>query len=112
MSTFGRSLQICGLSQQGAADFFDVRLDTVKSWSSGRRQPPAGVWKMLAALYKSVEEHGEHAAHVLELDGIPAIVYSSLAADFGGDDLPSEGPREVAGAMGLLIAISELEQSH
>lgn len=36
-------LQISGLSQREAADFLCVRLDTVKSWSSGRNPCPDGV---------------------------------------------------------------------
>ena len=52
MTNFKTALQICGLSQQKAADFLDVRPDPVKSWSSGRNPVPDGVWHELGCLYE------------------------------------------------------------
>ena len=42
--------QVCGLSHKEAADFLGVRVDTVKSWSAGRSQPPVGVLDELSLL--------------------------------------------------------------
>jgi len=54
MELFQKSLQVCGLSQQEAAAFFDVRLDTVKGWCSGRKAVPDGVWSQLADLHRQI----------------------------------------------------------
>ena len=52
MTLFSASLRLVGLSQSEAADYFDVRLDTVKSWSAGRNKVPEGVWAQLRELYE------------------------------------------------------------
>lgn len=39
---FSLLLQLSGISHRDAADFLAVRLDTVKSWSSGRNKCPDG----------------------------------------------------------------------
>lgn len=58
-----------GLSQADAADFLGVRLDSVKSWSSGRRSIPEGVWSELHKLAASQER----AAKQLAAAAKPAI---------------------------------------
>ena len=52
MTLFSASLKLVGLSHGEAAEFFGVRLDTVKSWSVGRNQVPQGVWDQLRELYE------------------------------------------------------------
>ena len=47
---FSLLLQISGLSHREAADFLAVRLDTVKSWSSGRNRCPDGAIKDMRGL--------------------------------------------------------------
>lgn len=42
MINYALLLQLSGLSQREAALFHDVRPDTVKSWSAGRNEAPAG----------------------------------------------------------------------
>jgi len=54
MTVFKQAIAICGLNQTEAANFFDVRLDTVKSWCAGRNQVPDGVWEQLSELYKQM----------------------------------------------------------
>jgi hypothetical protein len=44
MSLYAACLSRLGLSQARAADLHGVRLDTVKSWSAGRRAVPPGAW--------------------------------------------------------------------
>lgn len=51
ITPIAQAIQICGLSQQEAADYLDVSLSTVKSWCSGRRTLPVGVWRELGQLY-------------------------------------------------------------
>ncbi len=104
MTTFASALRICGLSQQEAADYFDVRLDTVKSWSAGRNPVPSGIWDMLAALWRRIEDAADNAS--LQLDLSDARVFQTLQADDGGDPLPG-GAADVAGAMALLFALSD-----
>ena len=36
-----------GLTQQQFADIFEISIDTVKSWDSGRRRPPAWAEKLV-----------------------------------------------------------------
>ena len=45
----------CGLSHREAADLHRVRLDTVKSWASGRNRPPPGAITELRTLYARIE---------------------------------------------------------
>ncbi len=56
LSRFKLMLIASGLSQAGAADYLDVRLDTVKSWSTGRAAPPDGVIFQLVDLISLMDE--------------------------------------------------------
>lgn len=106
MTTFKRSLQVCGLSQQEAAVFFDVRLDTIKNWSSGRNPVPSGVWQMLADLFEQIQDASERALEVMNENGIDHKAFHNITADTINTELPQESAREIAGAMALLMAIS------
>lgn len=59
MTIFKSAIAICGLSQRDAAEFLDVSVDTVKSWSAGRNPVPDGVWWELSLLYADMR----NAAH-------------------------------------------------
>lgn len=62
----------CGLSQREAAELLGVRLDTVKNWSIGRRNPPEAVLTDLAALAMRAESEARKATGavlVAETDG-------------------------------------------
>lgn len=59
MTLFALLIQRCGLSLREAADFLNVRIDTVKSWSSGRNPTPRGVIDELRALYAQIERAAE-----------------------------------------------------
>lgn len=107
MSTFKSSLAICGLSQQQAAEFLGVALQTVKHWSSGRNNPPAGVWMMLADLYRRIEAVADNAS--VEIECVDPRQWGNIQADSGPDPLP-HGADGVAGAMALLIAIAEISE--
>ncbi|MEY9674567.1 helix-turn-helix domain-containing protein [Bradyrhizobium elkanii] len=63
MSIYDLMRQRCGLSQTEAAEFQDVRLDTVKSWCSGRRPAPQKAVDELRDLYRRIHEAGEAYAH-------------------------------------------------
>lgn len=106
MTTFRAALSICGLSQQEAADYIDVRLDTVKSWSSGRGNPPEGVWRTLADLYRRIEDAADFASAQLDPPLMDRLAMNNVLADSGEDPLPASADA-VAGAMALLLAIHE-----
>ncbi len=49
---YGLFRELCGLSIREAADFHSVSSDSIKSWSSGRRQAPEGVLNELRELHR------------------------------------------------------------
>ena len=69
MSVYDLMRQCCGLSQTEAAEFQNVRLDTVKSWCSGRRPAPARAVAELRDLYRRIFEAGTSYAAQLERRG-------------------------------------------
>lgn len=108
MSAFKSALGVCGLSQTEAADFLQVSIDTVKSWCSGRANPPRGVWQMLASLFQQIQDAADGAADVMDLEGIDPRAYNAIEADITGNELPVEGALRAAGAMALLMAIADM----
>jgi len=63
-----------GLSQSGAASLHGVRLDTVKSWSSGRNPVPDGAWADLRSYEASIVDRSEAIREAWEDAGeIPDI---------------------------------------
>ncbi len=72
----------CGLSHREAADVLGVRLDTVKSWSSGRNPMPPGAVDELRALYARIERTATEAVAVVSKRGAGVdVVELGLAAD-------------------------------
>lgn len=61
MTPYALLLQACGLSHREAADLHGVRLDTVKSWSSGRNRAPEGVVAELRALHAAIRRAADQA---------------------------------------------------
>lgn len=111
MTTFKSAISLCGLSQQEAADFLQVNINTIKSWSSGRANPPRGVWLQLASLWRQIEDAADGAAEVMDLEGIDPRAWNHLEADLTVDPLPTAGAMESAGAMALLMVLAaELEE--
>lgn len=49
-TVYAAALSRLCLSQAEAAELHDVRIDTVKSWSSGRARVPPGAWDDLRAV--------------------------------------------------------------
>ena len=105
MSTFKSALSVCGLSQRQAAEYLGVSIQSVKHWSSGRTQPPGGVWEALADLLERVQDAADHAADSMAVDGIDPRAWGNIEADIGDDPLPP-GADSAAGAMALLMAVS------
>lgn len=101
--SFKYALSACGLSQQEAATFLGVSVETVKHWSAGRRTVPGGVWEMLAYLFARIENAANFAADHMADNGIGAGAFENIEAD-GAGPLP-EGSAKIAGAMALLMAL-------
>ncbi|MCR9060612.1 MAG: hypothetical protein NXI02_24970 [Rhodobacteraceae bacterium] len=56
MTAFKEILGACGLSHNDAANYFDTSIDSIKSWCSGRRSVPDGVWNELHELFHKVQD--------------------------------------------------------
>ena len=102
-TTFAAAIQLCGLSQQEAADFLGVRLDTVKSWSSGRNPPPAGVWAMLAQLWVQIESLAEKASDTMDVNSMTRTDLAEVVVNDSVDPLPGHS-NTAAGALAVLLA--------
>lgn len=67
-SVYNLLRESCGLSQSEAADFVhEVRLDTVKSWSSDRRPAPQFAVNKLQSLMRTIRHAGEKFAEDLKM---------------------------------------------
>jgi DNA-binding XRE family transcriptional regulator len=73
-------LNSCGLSQKEAADTLDARLDTIKSWSSGRRTPPPNVLALLRHLASYIDRRADDYI-VFTIDKNPQSVEIGYCAD-------------------------------
>ncbi|MFZ5737206.1 MAG: hypothetical protein ACOY6K_10030 [Pseudomonadota bacterium] len=74
----------CGLSIREAASFHDVPNDTVVSWSSGRRNAPAGVIAELRELHATIERAATHGVKEIETlisNQHPESIEIGIAAD-------------------------------
>lgn len=67
INLFGSLEEMCGLTHEECAAYLEVRLDSVKSWSSGRRSVPAGVEEKLIQLWQRIEDEASRI-----VDGIEA----------------------------------------
>ncbi|SMF82006.1 hypothetical protein SAMN06265365_14211 [Tistlia consotensis] len=81
MSLLAIALQACGLSQREAAEYLAVRLDTLKSWSAGRKPTRPGILSELRALAGRQEAAAESCLLAWERDGRPAELCYALAGD-------------------------------
>ena len=82
MTMIAALITACGLSQSEAANLLNVRRDTVKSWSAGRRTVPVGVTRQLAQLYVDVldaiarqDRETQWPTH-----GVEAVVHAGISA--------------------------------
>ena len=81
MTLFAEILRGCGLSQREAADFLDVRIDTLKSWGSGRNGAPAGVLAALHELSSLQDNAANQVADIWQANGEPDEIEIGLASD-------------------------------
>jgi hypothetical protein len=66
MTAFALLLQRCGLSQREASELLEVRLDTVKSWSSGRNPVRLAIINELRELHRKIELAGQQLAAMVQ----------------------------------------------
>lgn len=106
MTTFNAVRNLCGLSQQGTADYLGVSIQSVKNWCRGKTAPPFGVWVMMSDLWGRVLDAGEDAAERLDPENMDRMLVNGVQADDGHDPLP-DGSDWAAGAVAVLSAIQD-----
>ena len=62
MNIFASLLTQCGFTDENAAKFLDVRLDTIKKWKTEKRLVPPKVYKQLKDVIFSYERISNEAA--------------------------------------------------
>ena len=65
-TTFAAALQICGLRLEQAADYLGVDLGQVDAWITGEASPPLDAWRVIADLYRRIEDAAIYAAEQIE----------------------------------------------
>lgn len=70
-----------GLSLSGAATLHGSRLDSVKSWASGRRTPPDGVWDDLRKYEAQIVDMSEALREAWDENPAPIEINTSEASD-------------------------------
>lgn len=98
-TAFSAALQQCGLSRNEAAEFFDVRPDTVASWAAGRNPVRPFAWQMLRALDEKMNIAADAIVALIEHQGAPQIMRKPGEH---GDCWPSDS---VAAAMFARVAL-------
>ena len=78
---YAACLSRLGLSLAGAAELHGARLDTVKSWTSGRRPVPQGAWADLRAREAAIIDGSEAMREGWEAAGSPPIEINDAEAD-------------------------------
>ena len=78
---YAACLSRLGLSQAEAAALHCVRLDTVKSWSSGRNRVPQGAWDDLRAHEGRIVNAGDAMIEAWSAAGSPPIEINDTEAD-------------------------------
>ena len=109
MGTFNQAIQICGLDDLEASQFFGVPLSTINDWSCKSQMIPSDVWNMLAARFHHILSAGDSLSallndYSLQLDALDEIeAPNTFLKD--GISLPDQSARKMAGAAGVLISV-------
>ena len=78
---YAACLSRLGLTQAEAASLHDVRPDTVKNWSVGRRNPPQTAWDELRDYEARIVDASEEMRERWEQAGSPPIEIDDIEAD-------------------------------
>ncbi|MDP9195226.1 MAG: hypothetical protein M3O22_00380 [Pseudomonadota bacterium] len=99
-------LQSCGLSHREAAEFLDVRPDTIKSWSSGRRAVPEGAVNQILTLLKAQAKAAQETVRVIQRNPYA----ETIELGYASDDAEAQGLGWfcVGAQMGALRKVLEL----
>lgn len=85
MTTYNTLLSASGLSLREAADYHNVRLDTVKSWSSGRNGVPDGaideIYNLVARQLQAAQQAANHITTTIEQRGTPEDIELGICTD-------------------------------
>lgn len=74
-------IQACGLSQREAAELRGVRIDTVKSWCTGRNTAPQQALDQLRDLYALMVDTSEQAIDAIQQTPVDAAIVLGYPAD-------------------------------
>jgi len=114
-SVYNLLRETCGISQAEAAEFVhQARLDSVKSWCSDRRAPPAGVVRELKILAKKIDAAGlTYAGQLISLKSTQTVDVTIHTVDVGvpSDDFDARHcgfPSLGAAMRAIAIAVTEL----
>jgi len=95
----------CGLSQREAAMVLDVRLDTIKSWCSGRNPTPLNVLTELRALYGRIDSAAKKIVEGYRQRGEKrAIIFGIASSDKDAQEIGWPCAGAYAAMIGLVIA--------
>lgn len=100
----------CGLSRREAAEFLNVSTETIHSWSSGRRNPPKGIFQELADLYEKIRNLAHEKAEKIidgDLSFIDQDFYKNWEIEDSDNCLPCSGARKAASAMALIFIFED-----
>lgn len=81
MTLYASCLSRLGLSQARAAELHGVRLDTVKSWSAGRRAVPPGAWDDLRAYARKLQKRVDAITAAQKLPSLSDPLALTAAAE-------------------------------
>ncbi len=100
-------LDRCGLSIREAAEFLNVRDDTIKSWRSGRNPTPPKVIGELQALYLKIGVAAREALAVINQAPLDADIELGIAVDdYEAKSLGFPCVGAHAALLGLVVASS------
>jgi len=104
MTPFSVLCGLCGLSQREVAELVKARLDSVKSWASGRRGCPGGVMEDLRLLAQRQERAAAVALAQIIAAGVEEVELGYAADDHEARALgwPCVGAQ--AGAFARIVA--------
>lgn len=113
MSPFPHLLQLCGLSQEEAASFFDVSVDTIKSWSNGRRRASPEVIGELSGLWANIQAIANALAkeirEMLKTAKEPSSLTIEIGLAWAQRDARHMGlPTQSAHAAAIALAVTKL----
>jgi hypothetical protein len=85
-TTFSVIQKSCGLSHRESADFLGTRIDTVKSWSTGRNAAPQGVIAELRSLHRKITLAAQETIRDVEKLSVERAPLDAIELGLASDD--------------------------